>query len=248
MMPVSKVADIYTDPKFYHGFPIDPRRLPSAECQMEADWIKKSLEEQSRKCYRFAEIGAGYGRWSVYAAALAGEIRPDLTVSVIAVEPEPTHFCWLAEHLNNNGVENIVLFNRPVSDRASIRYFHTGNPSAWYGQYAERTLTQSLMALFSRKYVGSLVKTITLDDVLAHTSRVDFVDLDIQGEELSVLTTAKPETLAKIRLLYIGTHSPEIERGLHSLMAAYGWTCEEDIPQDPDGGYTDGIQVWRNPQ
>ena len=49
------------------------------------------------------ELGAGWGRWSVYAAMLCRQRR--LPFTLVAVEPEPSHFQWLQMALQDNGID-----------------------------------------------------------------------------------------------------------------------------------------------
>jgi len=48
-------------------------------------------------------IGAGWGRWSVYAAMLCRQRR--LPFTLVAVEPEPSHFQWLQMVFQDNGID-----------------------------------------------------------------------------------------------------------------------------------------------
>jgi hypothetical protein len=83
---------------------------------------------------------------------------------------------------------------------------------------------------------------------------VDLIDLDVQGSELDVLSAAIDEVTWKVKRLYIGTHSREIEEGLRRLLAARGWVAEFDYPKaseaDTEWGrnkFEDVVQSWCNP-
>jgi len=243
--------NIYTDPKYCADFPKNTDVIIPEENEdtIEARWIAQIIKESSGPGFTFAELGAGYGRWSVYTTIYARETRPDLDVFIIAAEPEPTHFKWLREHLVDNEVDISAceLYNQPVT-RQRICLFVTGHPAGWYGQtvlYGSK-LPHLIPHLLRMRGI-KLVRGITLVDVLVGHRVIDMVDMDIQGEELAVLESTPDTTLAKIRWLYIGTHSRDIEAGLRRFLSGKGWVCEQDIPLNPENGFTDGIQVWRNP-
>ena len=50
-------------------------------------------------------LGAGYGRWLVKGAAAVRQCHGDLPIKLIGVEAEPTHFEWLKQHFNDNGLD-----------------------------------------------------------------------------------------------------------------------------------------------
>jgi len=90
------------------------------------------------------ELGAGYGRWTVYAAAVIRRYRPELKYLLVAVEAEPTHFRWLKRHTRANGLlrgsraGSCRLVEAAVSRASGRDSFYVGDPSAWYGQAVVR--------------------------------------------------------------------------------------------------------------
>lgn len=239
---------IYTDPKFLEGFSCvyDPNDTEGIENRSEREWIWRAARDCADPVFVFAEIGAGYGRWSVYAATVVHALIPGKHTHVIAVEPDPDHFQWLREHLRENGVTHHTLFKCPVTGTPEIRWFHQGNPARWYGQGIVLGWGRTVWLIVHGEHVLPR-KTCTLERVFRDFDRVHLADIDIQGFELDVLRNTPEKTLDKVHRLYLGTHSPEIEAGLRELLGGMGWTCEEDVPQGT-GGITDGIQVWRNPK
>jgi hypothetical protein len=84
---------------------------------------------------------------------------------------------------------------------------------------------------------------------------IDLIDLDVQGEELKVLSSSVDLINARVGRLHIGTHSPEIESGLRQLLASQGWRCDADFgccrENDTPFGpvmFLDGVQSWVNPR
>jgi hypothetical protein len=95
------------------------------------------------------ELGAGFGRWTVYAAAAVRLYRPELRYRLVAVEAEPTHFRWLRQHTRDNGLRrwsragSYRLVEAAVSGQDGGDNFYVGDPRAWYGQALVRPRTRA---------------------------------------------------------------------------------------------------------
>jgi hypothetical protein len=106
------------------------------------------------------------------------------------------------------------------------------------------------------------VESITIDDVLARLSPLDYLHLDVQGEELKVLAHAPgllSERVLHCQIVNIGTHAAEIEAGLRDLFRAQGWQSVYDFAMNSKrlvksgdrtelGEFGDGVQVWKKPR
>jgi hypothetical protein len=84
---------------------------------------------------------------------------------------------------------------------------------------------------------------------------VDLIDLDVQGTELIVLSSAVEQLSQKVKRVHIGTHGEEIESGLRTLFQNLGWTKLNDYAcgsesETPWGviKFGDGVQTWINPK
>ncbi|PYX60033.1 MAG: hypothetical protein DMG76_03785 [Acidobacteria bacterium] len=68
------------------------------------EWIDL-LEAVAGATNRFTmlELGAGFGRWTARAAAAAQQ--RNLEYTLVAVEAEPTHFDWMLQNLQDNGLK-----------------------------------------------------------------------------------------------------------------------------------------------
>jgi len=221
--------------------------------------------------YTMMELGAGYGRWSVRAAAALRQLR-GLPFHLVAVEGEPRHYRWLEQHMSDNCIPSDArtLIRGVVSDHRDDLLFYVGTasasdePASWYGQ----AIIQGYEAVdgapsgqyegqdvFQLKSGWKAVKTHSylLTDILPETDRIDLIDLDVQGEELKVISSAIDTLDRKVARLHIGTHSHEIEAGLRELLSRHGWECKTDYPcaqtnQTPWGPvqFVDGVQSWVN--
>jgi FkbM family methyltransferase len=227
----------------------------------------------ARDRYTMMELGAGYGRWSVRAAAALGQLR-GLPFHLVAVEGEPRHYRWLQQHMSENHIppHARTLIQGVVSDHREDVLFYVGSPSgesdepaSWYGQSIIQTY-EAAEETRSGNYEGEDVvrlktgwksvraRSYILTDILPETDRIDLIDMDVQGEELRVIAAAIDALDRRVARLHIGTHSHDIEAGLQQLLGQHGWECKADYPcaqtsQTPWGPvhFVDGVQSWDNP-
>lgn len=224
--------------------------------------------------FTVVELGAGYGRWGVRAAKAAAA-RGVTGIRMIFAEAEPTHLAWLHEHVARNGFtpDQYEVIEAAISDEDSETAFYVGmpedfdaeTPRKWYGQAiapAEHDLSDAQAdADYRDRKVELLpngwrfVRTAKRDvaSIAGSWGVVDLLDIDIQGEELKVLTRMKDLLPTQIKRLRIGTHSPEIEAGIRSLMTDLDFECVRDFAcigerETPYGPVTfvDGAQTWLN--
>ena len=96
---------------------------------------------------------------------------------------------------------------------------------------------------------------MTLKRILKDFHRVDLIDLDIEGQELDVLTSVADALDAQVKRLHIGTHGKEIEAGLRQLLSGRGWQCLADYSLNSTSEtqwgeirFENGVQTWVNPK
>jgi FkbM family methyltransferase len=218
------------------------------------------------------ELGAGYGRWSVRAAAALRQLR-QLPFHLVAIEGEPRHYRWLQQHMADNQIppQACTLIEGVVSDHRDEVFFYVGSPSgesddpaSWYGQaiiQPHEAVDQPLASPYEGQDVVLLksgwrsikTRSYLLTDILPESDRIDLIDLDVQGEELRVITAAIEALDQRVSRLHIGTHSHDIEIGLRRLLSQHGWECTADYPcaqtnNTPWGPiqFVDGVQSWVN--
>jgi FkbM family methyltransferase len=241
------------------------------------EWIDLlTAATKAQGTFVFWELGAGYGRWSIRAAAVAMQLG--VPVELTCVEADPIHFEWLRQTLIDNGLDPQIhtLANAAVCGshgRALLRGSETGRaasnyaPELWYGQsiaiVPSATLRQRL-ATVARSSVARLLRdraplvdvgAITLSELLDGSPIVDLVDMDVQGAELETIGSALDPLTDKVRRLHIGTHSTEVEVGLRSALSGAGWELGADygcgVTTDTPFGrvsFQDGVQSWLNPR
>jgi FkbM family methyltransferase len=224
--------------------------------------------------FTMIELGAGYGLWSVRAARAIERLRPR-PVHLVAVEADPIHFGWLKLHLADNGIDaaNHTLIHAAISGCEKPLPFLIGTPSGaerpheWYGQ-ALADWAGKVVDPEAGWYGGFPVRVhengwrsidppsvVTLAEILSGLKRVDLLDMDIQGAEYEVLRSDLAGLNAKVRRLFIATHSRELDEKLTCLLSGCGWECQMAYPcgessMTPWGPvyFADGIQVWLNPR
>jgi len=117
----------------------------------------------ARDRYTMIELGAGYGRWLVNAAAAIRHIKGP-PYRLIGVEAEPTHFRWMKQHMQDNGVKgsDCDLIEAAVNDKDGNVGFFIGKPSDWYGQRIWQ-LTDVIPLFLPRRLFRSTLARIGLE-------------------------------------------------------------------------------------
>ncbi len=210
------------------------------------EWIDV-LEAVIRADGRFTmlELGAGYGRWIVNAAA-ALHAYSGLPHSLTAVEAEPTHFRWLELHCRDNDIDANLVQAAVAPHRGSVD-FSVGQPASWYGQaIADGTWSPERV---------ERVDAVTLSDLLEPLERVELIHCDIQGAEAAVFEEAATFVDANAQRVHVGTHGQQVERRLRQLFTSLGWENVNDYAsgttaETPWGrmDFQDGVQTWLNPR
>lgn len=225
----------------------------------------------ARGGYTFVELGAGYARWAViayFAARLRG-----LPARLVCVEPEPTHYRWMLQNLQDNGIrpgDHILREGAATARDGYVDLDLGGDPSACYGQSVvgpvepslwERLLLQ-LGALRPRNASGrgetrglKCVSAYSLATLLEPVPSVDLVHMDLQGSEHEVLASSVDTINEKVKRLHIGTHSSRIESDLVDLLGGHDW---RNLRNHAGQGrratafgemdFEDGVQTWVNPR
>lgn len=183
------------------------------------DWIAVlTAAAKARGVFRMAEFGAGWAPWLV-RGALAVRQRNDVTsCELMAVEADPTHYSWILEHFEDNGLnpgEHHILHGA-VTDRAEVlRFPVVAEPNADYSASLEdaETTDQTID-----------VQGHTVTELLDRFSGpVDFLHVDIQGAEYDALAPAIAHLSNSVRAIMVGTHDDRIHDGLTALFRNNSW-------------------------
>jgi FkbM family methyltransferase len=194
----------------------------------------------ARDRFTMMEIGAGFGRWIARGEAAAKQ--RSLGAFLVAVEAEPTHFEWLKQNLEDNGVRlsDCRLVHAAVTDKDGRIGFGAGDPAGSYGQEIGGTTE---------------VEAVSLSTMLRPLDRVDLIDMDVQGAELQILSAATAPLCEKVKRVHVETHSERIHTSILTLFRALGWKPHfvymfNTADKTPWGriNFQGGIQSWLNPR
>jgi len=240
------------------------------------EWIDLllSVARSKNNHYTALELGAGYGRWAI-RGALAARQRGIAKIKIGMAEADPAHMAWLRQTLRDNGIsaEQSIVYECAVSDRDGTAYLavaqsqvideHT--PQRWFGQFIVRHA--SVCGKAGALYYGHELLQLDLDGmavevwrcdiarILKDYEEIDFLDMDVQGEEARIVAGGIEQMNQKVKLLFIGTHGSELEFELKQVLWTNGWILIRDYPwhqvsPTPFGevSFDDGVQTWVNPR
>jgi FkbM family methyltransferase len=224
---------------------------------------------EAKDSFTMVELGAGWGKWIVNGVA-ALRAHGDLPYRVVGVESEPTHSKWMKQHLEDNSVDlgRATLVEAAVASDDGYVWFHVGAAADWYGQAitaepegAKPMWQERLTRAVRRRSPASpnraveRVRAVSLRTLLRPLDRVDFIDADIQGAEGDALEPASELLDAKVKRVYVATHSRDNEERVRDMFNRLGWQSVCDYPCGAESStpwgrilFEDGAQVWRNPE
>lgn len=156
----------------------------------------------------FFDIGAHAGFFTLLAAKLVGE-----TGKVFAFEPLPSNYNFLKQHVQINGIHNVVGFQAAVSDRSGTASFQEGHSSV------TGRLSQG----------GTIpVEVLTLDELYAagKIPLPDCVKIDVEGAEAAALKGARRVLTEGKPTISIETHGYEAHEECLGLLRSLGYDCE----------------------
>jgi FkbM family methyltransferase len=174
----------------------------------------------------FVDVGAHVGYFSMLAAALVGP-----TGHVISFEPDTNNYAHLLEHVERNGLAQVLPVPLAVGAEPRVANFfvnddNDGGHGLWeVGSHPFNARTRE--APRTRK-----VFLTTLDDLLAGNSarRVKAIKIDAEGSEVAVLAGSRrlieqqqvPFIVAEINRFALSAMGTS-ERALRGLMTELGY-------------------------
>jgi len=187
----------------------------------------------------FCDVGANIGTYTIPASALVGDRG-----KVLAFEPHPRTLSYLQRNVALNGAANVVIIGKALGSEAGsvTLVFDPGNAGE---THVKRSAGET----------GIAVDVTTLDEELhaLGVDRVDYLKIDVEGFELSVLhgasrtITANPAMM--IQLEMVAGHAAEYGVRLDDVSAflrSYGLTAHtvtSDGDLVPASGFNGEI-VW----
>ncbi len=234
--------------------------LPLPDDRIRAEAVEyfalfDALDRAPTDSFSMAEIGSSYGPWTCAAAVCAARTgRSDIRLT--AVEASSYLFGLIPLHLAENGVDPTVarLINGAcASERTQMFFPKVTSPGDNGGQVREEGSGADYL---NRTVEHERVEAYPVEDLLP-SGIVDLIHMDVQGQEVKVLTPAMDVLCKRVRAVFVGTHSRKIEGELIELFHARGWQLIRERPTrfgysadlEDIVGWTsrDGGQYWRNP-
>jgi len=197
------------------------------------------------------ELGAGYGRWLVAAACALKRYRA-MPMKLVGVEAEGAHFSMMGQHFRDNELDpaDHWLIEAACNGDGRDVFFAVGSSTEWYGQ---AIVNESFKMARYPEARSIKMPAVTLQEILGSLSRVDLIDMDVQGAEAEIVEAAIVAMTEKVRRVHIGTHGHDLEERIRSTFKKAGWRCCNDFPcqskVETDYGeitFGDGVQTWIN--
>jgi hypothetical protein len=251
---------VRTRPAFYpkilteRAGTVDPPPIPANWHADIAEWASclRAIDLAGDR-FVMLELGCGWGCWMNNLGVAAKSLGKKVRLFGMEADEGSLRFARLA--LSDNGIteDEFTLMQGIAGKSGSVALFPRVGSEEGGGSEPvfNPTSDQLRAALDSGEYVR-----IPVIDVAALTSNeksIDFVHVDIQGAELDLLTEQFDWLCRRVRYVFVGTHSKQIEGGLFELFTTGGnWKLEVERPAVfglVDGRPSvqiDGAQAWRN--
>lgn len=200
------------------------------------------------------DIGANNGVFTLFAASITDNI-------VYAFEPSPRNLAVLRRNISLNRLPHLIVHGCAVSDKVgSAKLFL--NPadgqqnllSAYIHpdkieQYKAATDLTYLLAPSGQSETCIEVPTTTLQEIMDsnHLERIDFLKLDCEGAEGSILQATPSAYLNQVRKIAMEFHDhlSELDHAaLQNLLERVGFTIQLKWDGKSPLGY---IYAWRDP-
>lgn len=132
---------------------------------LETDLVRKIIKPGDV----VVDVGANIGYFTLIFAQLVG-----IEGKVLAFEPDEKLFQILTANIQNNGYQNVALFNQGLSDQNSEAFLYLDE----FNNLDNRIYASSSTAAKVE------IKLVRLDDLIAdYAPEVDLIKIDIQGAE-----------------------------------------------------------------
>ena len=241
-----------TEPPFPHGYHGDAIEYAAAALALES--------AAGRTAFTAVELGAGWGPWTTFIARCA-ERAGFATINLAAFEADRARFAVLERHLAINGITADRFNVRPVCAAAWWR------DETLHWPVTANALDAGLAPVSGWRRPRHDYRGLPLDfekvqgraiaSVLKDFPPIDFLHVDIQGGEWELISRSLDFLSARVRTMFVGTHSRKIEGDLIALLRDNQWQLMRERPCRfrtalPRAAtlaaetYHDGGQFWRN--
>ena len=241
------------------GFPIPDDRVYGG--QAEYTGLLTAFEHRaSPSSFVAVELGAAWGPWVALAGVVAKR-NGVKNISLVAVEASEQKIGALHDHLSRNGligaegIDTRIIHGAAWSEDTTL-HFPKEMPITDYGGAASSVEAENDYRGFTYETVP--VKAFSLATLSEGLSRIDYMHWDIKGAERDLALSSGDFLDARVKYLYIGTHSRSIEGVLMDKFFQMGWdllwqqpcsfTYDKSKPSLEGMTTTDGEMLWVNPK
>jgi len=146
----------------------------------------------------FFDVGANVGYYTLLGSRLVAE-----NGIVVSVEPIVRNLSYLWQHIEKNGLKNVIVLPMACSDIAS------GIEGLSFGINSAEGRLSTLLNSDSK--IDTWTSVVTLDLISQQTGlKPDVIKIDVEGAEMKVLSGAK-ETISGFRpKIFLSVHSNKL--------------------------------------
>jgi FkbM family methyltransferase len=161
-----------------------------------------------------ADIGANIGYYSIFFSKF---LAPD--ASIFAFEPSSSILPVLNKNIEINGIKNVVILNKAVSD-------HTGSVEFFIGAHHHQSSLIGDWAGNNTVGTRTSVDTVTLDEFFKdfnHSQYPDIIKMDIEGGGSFALKGCKECLTNKRPFILMECHTPDEDQAVIELLKMFNY-------------------------
>jgi FkbM family methyltransferase len=146
--------------------------------------------------------------------------RPDL--KFVCIEPEPFNYGMLVKNIMSNNLYNVVPLQIAISAKDElIQLQNVGNTGAWTAKRPGLSVSGLVEC-----YATTIESIITASGV----SHFDYIKMDIEDIELSVLETFTDDIWNSLKGIDLELHNPDSHDVIESIVSKHGFKMSK-IPE-----------------
>lgn len=211
-----------------HRFRVDPDHIKYWS-RVEADrWEPETFEVLSKYLEEdmvYADIGAWIGPTVLAASKICSK--------VVAFEPDPVAYRYLLWNIELNNLTNVICCNTAIRERSGIMRISS------YGKKLGNSTSSFLEAESRNAGVDVMASTLKQWQNVTGIERLDFIKIDIEGGEFSLLPAICDYIEKNRPILYLSTHAPRLESSNRRAMMASIISPLQGYKRCLDEGFSD---------
>lgn len=199
------------------------------------------------------DIGANYGLFTLFAASRTRN-------TVYAFEPSPKNFEVLTRHVAVNGLKHVIAHCSAVSDKLGSANLFLSSRDGQLNLLSDQIIPDKIEKYKTRVEVLDYllpaqtyleVPTTTLQDIMDsnHIEQLDFLKLDCEGAEGSILHSTPKEYLKRIGKISMEFHdhlSHFDHNNLQKLLGEAGFSTRLEWENGNEKSPLGYIYAWRD--